>query len=587
MRSSPVPSRSMFPMYGRLLATLILSFYAGSAQAQIGLSDPQRDVPEWLVPGSGWTGTTPTEVLPGEHSEAVAVAHWTRVPEQILWRDDIDRFRLGLLGYHRSRVAHVRFAVDGGPWIEVRQARRSAQTGHYGYSVVLRPEFFMRGWHEVRAVVTPEQGAALGGTERVLSWRFYSALGELPGLDYEERWVDPLAGSDASGDGSIADPFLSLRKAIDSVAPNPEGALIYLRSAGNTPIPLGGQTLVIQNDRPITIRRAAGAFPIIAPQSTGTLDRIQVRNLRFEELKVDLSWTDMFDRGAAAGDAPMVFSNCRLQGFTSPAEAALIDARLTPTGIDEQLYLLESRAQDFRGVLNFDWARDLVVLDAIGVVEAHAMIDSEVRNTSAGFSPNVSVIGDENGLLDGVLVHEGTSVLGPVGQGAVDGTAIVNSLFDGSIGSQSYETVNIFSNTRRHLLLLHTTFVDAHVQVDSQTGFPGGFDLEHGLVFGVVADFFTDDSSSGYYNNTSSNPAGLRLDANAVHTHRPRPAWSSWTTSSLTSTFVDIGAGDFRIKASCPAASRVTAGQAHVRFDLNADPRGPQTALGALRAEGE
>ncbi|MFT5051087.1 MAG: hypothetical protein ACI8QZ_002495 [Chlamydiales bacterium] len=577
----------MLPLNARLLATLLLSLCAGSVSAQVGVDDIQRDVNEWLVPGSGWTGPTLNQVLLGDHSEAVAIAHWTRAPEQSLWRQDTERFRLGVLGYHRSGVANVRFAVDAGPWVEVARTRRSSQTGHYGYSVVLRPESFVRGWHEVRAVVTPENGASLGGTTRVISWRFYSAIGELPGLDYEERWVDPLTGSDTVGDGTNAAPYRSLRQAIDSVAANPEGAQIFLRSAGSTPIPLGGQTVVIQNERPITIRRAPGGFPIIAPQSTATLDRIQVRNLRFEELKVDLSWIDMFDRGVVAGDAPMVFSNCRLQGFTSPAEVATYDARLAPVGVDERIYLLESRAQDFRGSLEFDWGRALVVLDAKAIVQAQALIDSEVSNTNSGYSPNVAVIGPENGLLDGVFVHGGFSVVGPVGQGAVDGTAIVNSLFDGSIGPQYYETVSVFSNTRRHLLVLHSSFVDAYIQVDGESAFPGGFDLEHGLVYGVVADFVTDDSASGFYNNTSSSPAGLTLDRDTLHTHHARPGWSNWTHESLTGTYVDFAAGDFRVRASSPAAARIPGSQAYVRFDLNGDLRGGLTALGALKGESE
>ncbi len=72
-----------------------------------------------------------------------------------------------------------------------------------------------------------------------------------------------------------------------------------------------------------------------------------------------------------------------------------------------------------------------------------------------------------------------------------------------------------------------------------------------------------------------------------VHTHHPRPAWSSWTNSSLGATYVDFPTGDFRIRASSAAAARVPSGQAYVRFDLNADPRGTRTALGALKGEGE
>lgn len=572
-------------MLGTLLSILLLLASAPLTSAQVN-ETPPRPVNR-LVPGEGWRQETVAQSYPGTYEEAVCIAHWTRVPDQILWRTNEDPFRLGVLAYHRSRVQRVRMAVDAGPWIDVTELSRSAQTDHYEYGALMRAEDFARGWHEVRAVVIPESGPELGGTERVLVWRFYASLGEENGVDFELRWVDPVSGSDTSGDGTNANPFFSLRHAIDSVASNPEGARILLRGDGSTPIPIGGQTTVIDNERPITIRRAPGQFPILGPQSGGSVDRMQVRNLRLEELRIDYSFDDLLDRGSLASEGRFVLANCDVQGFTEPAGQGVSLNTFFPNGADERIWMAGGRATDFDGLLEFEWARGIEVSDAETVVTVQALINSQIRNTTVGFEGNLVIRADENALVDGVAVLGGATAAGPLEGGATDGTAIVNSLFDGTQGAQFYETVGAFSPPRRHMLLLQCSFPGAHVQVNSATSFPGPFDQEHGLVFGVVTEFITDEGSGGFLNNAPGSPSGLDLDPNSIHTHHPGASWSAWSAGSPSSTYFDLASQDFRIRTGSPAATALQLDEAYNPFDLNARPRGRRTALGALKGVGE
>ena len=541
-----------------------------------------------LVPGDGWSAPTTAQVYPGTHADAVSIAKWTRAPGQIIWRETpASGFRIGVLAYHRSGIDRVRMAVDGGPWLDVTEMTRSSQTRHYEYSALLLPSDFRHGWHEVRAVAVPRGGSNRGGTERVLTWRFYNGLGDQPDVDYERRWVDPANGSD-SNQGTQAAPFASLRRALDDVAARPDGAVVHLRGIGPLPIDVGGSTTVIDNEVPITIRRF-GPVPRLAPQSGGQQDLIQVRNLRIEAINVDLSWSEMFDRGAAENTGTLLISRCNLQGYTEPAGTAQSFASLAPA-TERNLYLVDSRVRDARAALLFEWGRGLVIEDIIGTTRVQGLIDSDISTCNAGFDSNLAfarTFDGENGLFDGLTVTGNLSATGPVSGGTGEGTAIVNCLFDAT-GNPSFVQLNLlFDPDRRHFLLLHDTFVDTHVEIETEVGFGGDADFEHGLVFGVVAGFFNDPSRAGFRNNVTRNSAGLEFDTANNHTLWSAPGWSTWTSGTLATTFVDTAEGDYRVLSTSGAASRIPLGAAYVPFDRDARRRGALTAVGALLGEGE
>ncbi|MFT5152922.1 MAG: hypothetical protein ACI841_002921, partial [Planctomycetota bacterium] len=206
-----------------LLAVLPLLFGQTASLPISPDSDHYETLAPALVPGSGWVAPTTEQVRSGFFAELTAIAHWTRMENQILWRGNNRDFQLGVLAYHRSLIDHVEFAVDGGPWLSRSWTSISSQTNFYEYGVRLRPEDFGLGWHEVRARIVPRQGTSSGGIDRILSWRFFSAQGLIPGVHYGERWVDSVAGSDG-GTGECHDPFQSFRRAVEDLNNSATGA---------------------------------------------------------------------------------------------------------------------------------------------------------------------------------------------------------------------------------------------------------------------------------------------------------------------------------------------------------------------------
>lgn len=546
---------------------------------------------ERITPGAGWTGATVARVHPGPHVDATSIAHWTRVPDQILWREDAQDFELGVIAYHRSRIDHVRFAVDGGPWVAVDEMSVSSQTGHYEYGVRLAAPDFGRGWHEVRAVAVPEAGG--GGTERVLTWRFYDGAGERAGVHYEERWVDPIAGADAN-DGSRNAPFQSVRRAIDDLASSqlgPDGAVVRLADDGPNPIPVGGVTALVMNEIPLTIRPAPGSAPRFGPGSGTGPDALRVARLRLERLDIDLSFPEMFAvPPVSVADVPpsLCFSACHFQAYSAPVDAAGF-ATLSAYGLRDRIFLEDSVVDAADAYLRVGWMRGVTIRGLVGTVRARCAIDSRHQGSLdvSGSEASFTLDGPENCLADALRVLDAAVYLSPFSGGATEGTAIVNSVFDGTLmgDGPGYELCTIFHSRREHLLILHSTFAEVPMSFDFYQ--PFDYDLSNGLVFGSIADYFYDVSRAGLFNNVLQDSEGMLLDAQTVHTAHSKPAWSSWTTGSVDATFVDADQQDFRVRASSPAWGRVDAALAYQRFDADGQLRADPTAVGALKGEGE
>jgi len=164
-----------------------------------------------VVPGTGFAGPTPQPPAVGNPSapgyDAKAIARWDVVPFQTFDSD----FNVGVVAFHINGIDRVDFSCNGGPWVSVREMQLNPQTGVWEYTARLRAaDFVVDGPVEVRAVAWP-----VVGEPRVLDSISLSnnSRGTLPSLN---RYVS-LTGSDTTGNGSLAQPYASIMKAVRAI----------------------------------------------------------------------------------------------------------------------------------------------------------------------------------------------------------------------------------------------------------------------------------------------------------------------------------------------------------------------------------
>jgi len=576
-------------------------------------SQPIETLPK-LRPGPGWSGPTVAETLPGAHADATVIAHMTRMQRPILWRGSSEFFEVGVLAYHRSGIERVSFSVDDGPWVPVTEIKRARQTGHYGYVVGLDKDGFGRGWHELRAVCTPRAGANLGGTERVLSWRFYNGAGERPWMDYEARWVNPLTGSDAAA-GTPAAPFATVARALDYIGQStigPEGAVVFLMSDAPQTIGVGGSFAPIRNELPLTITAAAGYNPRFRLDAGNEF--LPVGQLAFSGIEFDVSADRMFRTGGVAFEGHLYFSACHFEGFTTPRNLVLpgsISGLFEPGdyGGYDNVSVADSTFDNIDGApaTGIHWMRGTTIrrVRYDGLFGVRCAIDTRVIDVAegsggggaTGWQPHHTELDVlTNVLLDGCLIDEVEQHSGELVYDDTDGVALVNSLLRGGFGSG----INSFNfgapalgqgqNEHHHTLVLNCSFPYSQWVINY---LPPPFFMEdafpHSLASGVIAKKFFDDNTFG--NPSGNDVSGLVLDLDYIHLHQgPLPAWSNWTLENEISTYVAPFGSDFHIKASSASWGRVPAVDALHPFDITARRRGDSngdSAIGAFKGQSE
>lgn len=174
-----------------------------------------------LVPGSGFTGPTPTAPRVGSVSspgyDARAIARWDVVPNQTF----TGTMNVGVVAFHYAGIQRVDFSVNGGPWTSVFNMQLNPQTGVYEYTAAVNASDFADGRIEVRAIAYPRVGEPkmlqdASGTEYgdKSLYLYTNANGTLPntGVAY---WVSP-SGDDAMNNGSASAPFRTIARAISA-----------------------------------------------------------------------------------------------------------------------------------------------------------------------------------------------------------------------------------------------------------------------------------------------------------------------------------------------------------------------------------
>lgn len=192
-----------------------------------------------LVPGAGFAGPTPqpAPIGSGAGSDATAIARWDVVPFQTF----DDEFAIGVVAFHINGIDRVEFSVDGGPWSSVYEMSHNARTGVWEYVAKLDADDFDDGQVEVRAIAYPNAGVPrvlagpinMGLNDARVRGEYSMFLSANAGgtLDEHVRWVSP-SGNDDTGDGSSANPFMTIAKAVGDVQDDHgavDGATIYLK----------------------------------------------------------------------------------------------------------------------------------------------------------------------------------------------------------------------------------------------------------------------------------------------------------------------------------------------------------------------
>ncbi|MEK6811693.1 MAG: hypothetical protein AABX96_04245, partial [Nanoarchaeota archaeon] len=212
----------------------------GEIGGESGGTDGPADI---LVPGSGWTGSTPIPAPIGTSSvagyDATAIAHWDMVPFQ----DVITTMNVGVMAYHYNGIEKVSFSVNNGPWIDVTSRTLNPETNVEEYWVVLdASRFSTAGSVEIRAVAYPRtagqvkvlQGTALIQQDSSMILNVDSANS----LSRRIRYVS-TGGIDGVNCGqSILTPCLTITAGINSVSlsGNLDGAELRL-GAGTWQLP--------------------------------------------------------------------------------------------------------------------------------------------------------------------------------------------------------------------------------------------------------------------------------------------------------------------------------------------------------------
>jgi len=561
-----------------------------------------------LIPGGGWGAIEQEVIYPGAFQDAQAIAHFDRMPEQILWRDfDID-FELGVLAYHRSGVERVDFAVEGGPVVGVERMTTNTGTGYHAYTVRLAADRFTPGEsYEVIARVIPvHTDLSTGGKERVLRWRFHHGGGlDQPGT-FGEVWV--AADGDDGGPGSEGQPFATVAHALNVVGSINGGEAGVIHLLGDKWVTHGVEGVVnrIHNQFPITIKRDVGNECWFAPR-----DPMNVRHLLLTELQIDYSFDEMFS--SSVSDAKLFFKDVEFRGVSNPRgrgfprEVELIapwtDYGRPQNGVYD-IYVADSVVFNVDGYALglVRWVRGTTLrwTSLYALRGTQALIDCDVVDARG---PSWYYGNGTNLLIDGLTVRGSSGSFSNPGlslEGGADGLAIVNCVIDarpesGRIYFGSYP----YSTRSYHTLFLNNTLINTSISFlnpgPDGNPFYGGPYFSNSLFSGVIlsSGFFDEAAIATGWPGTTNLFEGMLIDADNLHILDPTtalPAWANWSEGTLTSTFIDADGGDYRVRASSPASSRIGPNMRPVDFDSDSVRRGDRfgnTATGALRGEDE
>lgn len=178
--------------------------------------------------GAGWSGSTSTPSPIGSVSDAgyegVCVARWTDIPYRTI--TEVEWF--GVAAFHRNGIDRVEFSANNGAWVSVVAMTAHPDTGVWAYHCKIDPAATSDQLVEIRARIYP----STAGTCRVLGGDYASSLTTGPnvnGVYSQYVWTNDggtydgtykyvgAAGNDTTGDGSLGNPYLTIRRAVAAI----------------------------------------------------------------------------------------------------------------------------------------------------------------------------------------------------------------------------------------------------------------------------------------------------------------------------------------------------------------------------------
>lgn len=165
----------------------------------------QDDIPR-LFPGDGFDNPLPDPQQIGQPTDsrgtARAIARWTTVPK-IGFTTDIN---VGLVAFHANYIDKVVFEVNGGAAVEVSQMLENPETGVYEYVALIKAEDFQNNEEvTVRATAYPKNA----GETRSMELTLFARKND----DTPKYYISPT-GDDGTGDGTVGNPFQTVRGAL-------------------------------------------------------------------------------------------------------------------------------------------------------------------------------------------------------------------------------------------------------------------------------------------------------------------------------------------------------------------------------------
>lgn len=220
------------------------------APAPVTISTSIQD----MVPGTGFTAATaqPSAIGSGPGADATAIARWDVVPYQTF----TGKLPIGIVAFHISGIDRVEFFLNGGPATVVNAMTKNPVSNQWEYSAYADASTVQDGQIEVRAVVYPVRGIPrvlagdhTGSLDNMVHGQYslFLSANSHGSLPTNVRYV-ATTGSDATGNGTAANPFQTPQRAVEDIRDTPtpyagagDGGVVYM-GAGDYALPDLGYT---------------------------------------------------------------------------------------------------------------------------------------------------------------------------------------------------------------------------------------------------------------------------------------------------------------------------------------------------------
>lgn len=417
---------------------------------EIVVQSPPGGGPPVLVPGSGFTGSTPEPPPTGPGPRAIA--NWDVVPYQ-RFDGDLD---IGVVAFHKDGIEEVLYSLEGGPWISSTDATKNPTTGVFERRAIVRASDLPDGPCEVRAIAVAKSGKA-----RVLSPLLLVADAG-SSLEKIERYVSN-SGSDTTGDGSSANPFRTIVKAIDSIQmasndQNADSGIVYLEPGKYDYGPAVWPPLVTEHTF-VTIRPVPGATKADVEIDDASHPGLKTKLVHLQDLTIS---TLLY--GLKAENNRVWLDNCHLKGDGQETSVHPVGWL---TGFVEEWATDTLVSDDKFGLENVNLLRNVraerIGSDVFGQSRTvlNCSADDVDRGSQTSWHPDIYDFGASGVDFDNYIIY-GLEVTNAFAQGVfiADEVGSVNNCAFVNVFMECYSHASQWEAPGDHLLLWNTTFAE-------------------------------------------------------------------------------------------------------------------------------